>query len=75
MTTLDGNAELRVRLRAAIGKPIDDPQVALISGIGKFDVSAHAGRPARVAFETHEDTLRHFAMLGTMKNEYRPIPQ
>lgn len=46
LAALDDIAEVRIQLLSAIGRPIDDPQVAAIQILGKSSVSDNAKRQA-----------------------------
>lgn len=66
-TALDGNAEVRVQLLSAIGRPIDDPQVAAIQVRGESSFSENARRQAGdIADEwlSSIETITHLILEG-----------
>lgn len=64
---LDGSAEVRVQLLSAIGRPIDDPQVAAIQIRGESGVSDNARRQARDITDewlSSIETVTHLILQG-----------
>jgi S-adenosylmethionine synthetase len=66
-TALDSSAEVHVQLLSAIGRPIDDPQIAAIQVRGNSGFSDHAKKQARdIADEwlNSIETITHLILQG-----------